>query len=618
MPSRTSTPPSPARARIDGLDGLRALAVVGVLLYHADVTWARGGFIGVDIFFVLSGYLVTSIVLDGYRRTGGLGFRRFWSSRLRRLAPAQLTMIVVTTVALAVLHSDELAGLRGQVIAALTGTTNWYLIVTEGSYFEQLGRPAVLRHLWSLAVEIQFYLVFPPILVAVVRRWGDRLDRIVIGLVVAIVCSTLLLALLYTPGEDPTRAYFDTFARLAAPLAGAVLALVWRPRALDRGPAASLGPAVSAAGGVALAGLLWLMHVADDRSPFMYRGGFLLTAILATVVVAAIVHPRGVLGGRMALAGPALVAVGLRSYGLYLWHWPVFVLLRPGVDVSWPWGVTFVVRMLLTIGLTEACYRLVERPWHLRAPDASLAGIRRRLLQPRGVPTGPRLAALGSVALVLVSVVILAVPHEADDDIADSLAAGQAALDAAGDGGATPSAADGEGAAGTTTVPGAAFVDDGRLTLVGDSVMLGAAPTLLATFGSAATIDAEVGRQAADLAPVIRQLGVEGRLGSTVIVQVGINGTVTEDDLRAISEAAAGRRLLVINARVPRSWEAGNNALVSSLVPDLPNAGVIDWHAATAEHGDWFLEDQVHLTEEGRAGYARAIDDAVERARSDG
>jgi peptidoglycan/LPS O-acetylase OafA/YrhL/shikimate kinase len=599
----------PTRARIDGLDGLRAFAVVAVLLYHADVRWARGGFIGVDIFFVLSGYLVTSIVLEGFRKTGGLGFRRFWSSRLRRLAPAQLAMIVATTVGLAVLHSDELAGLRGQVLAALTGTTNWYLIATEGSYFEQLGRPAILRHLWSLAVEIQFYLVFPPLLVLALRRWGVRLDRIVVALLVAIVASTILLAVLYTPGEDPTRAYFDTFARLAAPLTGAVLALVWRPRSLERGPAASLGPAVSVAGGIALAGLLWLVHVADDRSPAMYRGGFLLTALLAGVVVAAIVHPGGVLGRRSALASPVLVAVGLRSYGLYLWHWPVFVLLRPGIDVSWSWGVTFVVRMVLTFALTEACYRLVERPWHLRAPDASLAGIRRRLLQPRGVPTGPRLAALGSVAMAFAAVVILAVPHEANDDIADSLAAGQAALAAADSSLAV--GPDGEAVTTTTEVGDPLPADDGRLTLVGDSVMLGAAPTLLATFGDTATIDAEVGRQATDLAPVIRQLGAEGRLASTVVVQVGINGTVTEDDLRAVADAAGGRRLLVINARVPRSWEAGNNALVASVVPELPNASVIDWYTASGPHGDWFLDDTRRVRPSdrrgGRAGEGRGL-----------
>ncbi|MEZ5179105.1 MAG: acyltransferase [Acidimicrobiales bacterium] len=409
------------RTRIDGLDGLRALAVVAVLLYHADVPWARGGFVGVDVFFVLSGYLVTSIVVEGFARTGTLGFSRFWSGRLRRLAPAQLALIVAVTVTLAIWHPSELAGLRGQVIAALTGTTNWYLIATNGSYFEQLGRPPVLRHLWSLAVELQFYLAFPPVLVLALKRVGGHVERIVVGLLVAILASTIYLAVLFDPGADPTRAYFDTFARLAAPLTGAVLALLWRPRALSRGPVADLGPRVAMLGAGSLLGLLWIMHAAGDRSALMYRGGFLLTALLSAGVVAAIVHPGGVLGGRNALGNPALVAVGVRSYGLYLWHWPVYVLIRPRIDVGWSWGTTFVVRILITVALTELCYRFVERPWHLRAPDASFAGIRRRLLQPSGIRTGPRLATLGGAVLSLATVVILIVPHQRNDAIADSL-----------------------------------------------------------------------------------------------------------------------------------------------------------------------------------------------------
>ncbi len=243
MPDSVRHPPPAARARIPGLDGLRALAVVAVLLYHADVPWARGGFVGVDVFFVLSGYLVTTIVLEGFARTGSLRFVRFWSGRLRRLAPAQLALIVAVTVTVAIWHPSELADLPGQVLAALTGTTNWYLIATEGSYFEQLGRPPILRHLWSLAVELQFYLVFPPVLVLLLKRVGARVDQIVAGLLVAIVVSTIYLAILFDPNTDPTRAYFDTFARLAAPLTGAVLALVWRPR-----PAARAGGAARAPG----------------------------------------------------------------------------------------------------------------------------------------------------------------------------------------------------------------------------------------------------------------------------------------------------------------------------------------------------------------------------------
>jgi peptidoglycan/LPS O-acetylase OafA/YrhL len=618
MSARASAPISPSgvsRARIDGLDGLRAIAVVAVLLYHAEVGWASGGFVGVDIFFVLSGYLVTSIVLDGYGRTGGLGFRRFWAGRFRRLLPAQFVLFVWVTLAVALLHGDELADLRGQVLASLAGVTNWYLIVTEGSYFEQLGRPPMLRHLWSLAIELQFYLAFPPILVLAMRRAGERLDLLVAGLLVVVVASAVWMAVLFDPSGDPTRAYFDTFARLAAPLLGAVLALVWRPAALSRGPAAEVGRQVTLAGSVALVLLVGLLHAAGDRSAFMYRGGFLVAAVLSAVVVAAVVHPSGGLGSRRLLAHPALVAIGLRSYGLYLWHWPVFMLLRPRIDVTWSWGTTFVVRMALTVALTELCYRLVERPWHLRAPDASLAGIRRRLLQPSGIPTGMRVAALGSLLAVIVASVALAAARPGDDEIADSLREGEAALADAPEVTAASvlpvdvdATLDGVGSVTTTTVA----AGPPTVTLVGDSVMLGAAPDLLGAFGDRANIDAKVGRQAEALGPVIAQIASEGRLQSTVVVQVGINGTVTEGDLRAIEDAVDGRRLLVVNARVPRPWEGSNNELVADVVPRLANAEVVDWFTASDGEGGWYLGDGVHLTQEGRAAYAALIARAVD------
>jgi peptidoglycan/LPS O-acetylase OafA/YrhL len=611
-PLPAAPPPPPARPRIAGLDGLRALAVIGVLLYHAEVGWAKGGFVGVDVFFVLSGYLVTSIVLAGFQKTGALGFGRFWSARLRRLVPAQLALIVAVTLVVAIAHREELADLRGQVIAALTGTTNWYLLATEGSYFDQLGRPPLLRHLWSLAVELQFYLVFPPLLIVALKAAGDRLDRVMIGIGVVIVASTIYLAVLFDPGGDPTRAYFDTFARLAAPLLGAGLALVWRPRALGRGAVREAGPLISMIGAGAVVVLLLIMATAGDRAAIMYRGGFLFTALVSTVVVAALVHPTGWLGGPRAFGHPVLVAIGLRSYGLYLWHWPVFTLLRPRIDVGWSWGVTFGVRMALTILLTELCYQLVEKPWHLRSPDASFAGIKRRILQPAGVAPAARFSTLAAVGLVVVSGVIVALPHERQDEIADSLEAGRAALEqsASPQAGAEPSS---NGATTTTTsVADAVPATERTVTLVGDSVMVGAAPDVLTAFDGRANVDAAVSRQADELGPIVRQLGVEGRLGQVVVVQVGINGTVTEADLRAVEDAAEGRHLYVINARVPRSWEQSNNELVNDLVPELERGKVIDWYAASDGRRDYFLGDGIHLTEQGRAAYAQLIRSAVD------
>jgi peptidoglycan/LPS O-acetylase OafA/YrhL len=339
------------------LDGLRALAVIAVLIYHAGLHWLPGGFLGVEVFFTISGYLITSLLLSEWRATDRINLGQFWLRRARRLLPA-LYLVVVCSLVFAVLFlPDEVAKLRADALASFAYVINWYLIFSQQSYFEAVGRPSLLRHLWSLAVEEQFYLMWPLIFVLTMTRFRKR--TVLVGVAVAALISMALMAVLYAPSADPSRVYYGTDTRASGILIGVALAFIWTPgksqgRRIDKLPFDLIG--VLAFGALVLCGLF--ISEFDD---FLYRGGFILTAISTAVLIAAVVHPRG---KRIAavLGSSALVWIGLRSYGIYLWHWPVFMLTRPQLDVSLDGPALLAVRLGLTLALAVLSYHLLETP----------------------------------------------------------------------------------------------------------------------------------------------------------------------------------------------------------------------------------------------------------------
>jgi len=339
------------------LDGLRALAVIAVLIYHAGLHWLPGGFLGVEIFFTISGYLITSLLLSEWRESDRINLGQFWLRRARRLLPA-LFLVVVCSLVFAVLFlPDEVARLRADALASFAYVTNWYMIFSQQSYFEAVGRPSLLRHLWSLAVEEQFYLIWPLVFVLTMTRFRKR--TVLVGVAVAALISLALMAVLYAPGADPSRVYYGTDTRASGILIGVALAFVWTPgksqgRRIDKLPFDLIGV-------LALGALVLCCLLISEFDDFLYRGGFVLTALSTAVLIAAVVHPRG---KRIAavLGSSALVWIGLRSYGIYLWHWPVFMLTRPQLDVSLDGPALLAVRLGLTLALAVLSYHLLETP----------------------------------------------------------------------------------------------------------------------------------------------------------------------------------------------------------------------------------------------------------------
>src|ERR1700722_11498530 len=368
--------PEPVRGGqryLPGLDGLRALAVLAVVAYHLGLSWVPGGLLGVGVFFTLSGYLITDLLLGQHAQTGSLQLTDFWLRRARRLLPALFVMLAVVVAWVALLDRSQLAGLRGAVAAAATYVSNWYLIAEHTSYFARFGPPSPLGHLWSLAVEEQFYLIWPFVLLVLLflarprRHAGARAAggtgsgrRYVLAVVTLLLAaaSAVAMAALYHPGYDPTRVYDGTDTRAFALLLGAALAFVWPTRQ----PRREVG-AVSrwCLDGVGLLGLLVigaLIWRTTEYSAFLYRGGLVVLSLATVLVLAAVAAPAGRLGA--VLGAAPLRWIGVRSYGIYLWHFPIIALTTPA-DGHDP-APRAALQVAATIAVAALSWHFVEEP----------------------------------------------------------------------------------------------------------------------------------------------------------------------------------------------------------------------------------------------------------------
>jgi peptidoglycan/LPS O-acetylase OafA/YrhL len=644
----TGTAAEPSTTRLPGLDGLRALAVIAVLLYHAEIPGIPGGYLGVEVFFVLSGYLITSLLLtEADHAQGRIDLTRFWMRRARRLLPAMFFMVGVVVGYAVLFLPEELAELRGQLVAALVYGTNWYFILSEQSYFEALGRPPLLQHLWSLAVEEQFYLVWPP-LMAVGVRWLNRPSLSTVCLLGALA-SVLYAGLLYVPDADPSRLYYGTDTRAGGLLVGAALACGYAPPHLvpDRTTIA-----LDALAGLALIALGLQFATTPETDPYLYRGKLLLCGLTTAAIIAVAVHPSARLG-RLLDAWPLRV-VGVRSYGLYLWHWPIFMVTRPELDIPLNGTALLLLRLGLTFAIAELSFRFIETPIRAGALARTLATLRAYGPEPRLRWAGVGASAL-SVSLVALTVwlgvaVAGAKPAPLPEDLIASTTVetlppsevpGTTALQP---GNALPPRAESSqelspisaavaaaasvsepAATGITAVvqptstpetapPPPAAEPSGppapprQILAVGDSVMLDAASELRAVLGPSAVIDALVGRQVVAGIRLLRAHEAAGRLGNTVLLHLGNNGTFTPEQFDEIMTVLGpDRTAIFVTVKVPRRWQRSVNETLRASVERYRHALLIDWDRHSATLRGAFGRDGVHLRPKGRRIYAQLI-----------
>jgi peptidoglycan/LPS O-acetylase OafA/YrhL len=606
-----------------GIDAMRALAVLAVFGYHAGLGWTPGGFLGVDVFFVISGYLITSLLLREFRGTGHLEIGRFWLRRARRLLPAVGVLIAVAMIVSAIAEPGKIGQIRGDALASLFYFANWHFIYAGTSYFEQFGRPSLFTHLWSLSVEEQFYLFWPLIFAAGMKLFGR--GRLLIGVLAGAVGSVVLAWLLFDPGHDASRIYYGTDTHAVGLLAGVALALVWSPveiRLPSHHSGPLVGPILDAVGVIALGYLILAVAHTHDYDLALWHGGYAWVAIATALLLAALAHPAARLGG--ILGRPALLWLGLRSYSFYLWHWPVLAMTRPGVDVVLPRGVLIPLQLIACLILADLSYRFVELPFNGKAKLPRMPEGWLRVARPALIAT-----VLGVILIVGWSGIVSAHGGAGPQAAAASTATAahvkatpqpREQPEPAGDRGkaGTGGKGEGAGAAGAASTPERHQPSPPpskhwpRIVMLGDSVMIGAEEKLAARLGPGFSMDAKVGRQADEFLKIIEKIKREGHHPAAMVIQWGNNGPLYGEDMEALREATTNvGQLFLISDHAPVSWLDESNEAIAEAAEDWHHTTEIDWAKAAEEGGESLFWDGIHLTPKGAGVYARLVIQAL-------
>lgn len=589
-----------------GLDSLRGLAILGVILYHINFNWMPGGFLGVTVFFVLSGYLITDILAMEWKRNKRIDLKKFWLSRARRLLPGMLVMLVITLAWITIFHSSLLEKMRGDSLAALFYVSNWWYIYHKLSYFDNFNQIYPLNHFWSLAVEEQFYVVWP-FIISLGLYYIKKQSRMILLICLGAFASALAMAILYEPGVDPSRIYYGTDTRAFSLLIGAVLALVWPSNRLANKIIPKARFILDVVGGIALIIILVMFWKTNQYDPFLYKGGMVLLSIATALLVANLAHPAS----RIAqfLRFRPLRWVGVRSYGIYLWHYPILTLTTPKVNAGDFSIIRAILQFLLIILIAQISWKFIEKPIR----QGALRNIQFKNLRLQNVTLGVKLALVCSLFFTSIAVLGLSNASKAkgnyQQDKVEAVQTQPAPHPVAV--WEKPNQETPLNQGESKEVNSAHPKNPLTVTAIGDSVMIDITPYLKNTFPDI-RIDAQIGRQLSKAIPVVEQLKNEGNLGNYVIIGLGTNGAFTTEQLVSLIKLIGNeRKIIFINTRVPRPWESIVNERLKVTVTKYPNVTLVDWYAASAGKKDYFAPDGVHLTNVGAEAYAVLVAKAV-------
>ncbi len=568
---------------IPAIDGLRAVAVIAVMLYHLGFSWIPGGFLGVDLFFVISGYVITRLLLDSIQRSGGLDLRAFYKARIRRLFPPLVFMIFVTIIYISIWAPETMRRFVSDSPFALLGGMNWWLVFRHTDYFDTISRPPLLQHTWSLGVEAQFYLIWPLILLLVLRQFGKAK---IPGAALFIAAISGIALLLVSFGVDAANAsqvshvYFGTDTHSIGLFLGAALAVSWVPQNLQEQVNKRAQDFIDGIGVIGFVGLLGVFLLVNENDPTLYKLAFPLAGLFGCAILTSIVHPAS----RFApiLSSKIAVWIGERSYAIYLWHWVVFQLTRPAVDLEGSTWALYTLRILVVFALADISLRLVELPVRSGLVEYWFKGMKYRT---KNVQRRQKSTVVASIILLILGTSYISANAISQSDKEMAIIKQQLEQPI------QPSEP-------TATQAGGLWV-------TGDSVILGIHYELDAR-SNIAIINARVGRQAPELIEVMRA-DKANALDSTVIFNLGNNNKLTSDQVSAVFEEVKNQsRIIVVNTAVPRGWRDENNALIAQYAA-LYGATVIDWAAISAGHPEYFAPDGVHLVPAGVRAYVDAI-----------